>query len=282
MTLSRVRILSPNYSSRGGARVRLIVIHSSEGAQTYQSLGNFFANPSSQVSSHTGIDDASPNTVGEYVDRGQKAWTAANANPYSIQTELCTPSGASANWSLATWQSKTNMLATLAQWIREEAAAFGIPIVGLTPAQAQGGSAGVCQHKDLGSMGGGHVDCGPNFPFAQVIQMAQTGTAPGPGPKPEPEPEPEEPDMIAPPCSFNMNDVEQTFYVDANGNMIHGYGPAGKPWVTENLGGGWDKTSGVSHNTGPGGTEKVWAIRSNGKGAQVYWNGKNWLTQPLP
>jgi hypothetical protein len=277
MTLTRVRILSPNYSNRGGAKVRLIVLHSSEGAQSYQSLGNFFANPSSGVSSHTGIDNTAPNTVGEYVTRGNKAWTAANANPYAIQTELCTPSGASADWSLATWQSKTIMLENTAQWIREEAAAFGIPIVGLTPAQAQGGSAGVCQHKDLGAMGGGHVDLGPNFPMAQVIQMAQTGTAP-PTPKP-----PEEADMIAAPVSFNIKDVEQTFYIDAKtGTLIHCYASPGKAWICENLGGSWNKESGLSHNTGAGGTEKVWGMLANGKGAQCYWSGTRWVTQSLP
>jgi hypothetical protein len=182
MTLKRVSIPSPNVSSRGGSKVRLIVIHSSEGAQSYTSLGSFFANPSSQVSSHTGIDDT-VNTVGEYVQRGSKAWTAANANPVAVQTELCTPSGASAQWTDATWRSHPNMLANCAQWIKEEAAAFGIPIVKLSPSQAQGGSAGVCQHKDLGSWGGGHVDCGNGFPIDYVISLA-TGGAPAPTPTP--------------------------------------------------------------------------------------------------
>lgn len=188
MALRRVSMPSPNQSGRGGAGVRLIVVHSSEGAQTYQSLGNFFANPSSQVSSHTGIDNTSAGVIGEYVPRSAKAWTAAGANPVAVQTELCTPSGASAQWSTATWQSKTIMLANLAAWIAEEAAAFGIPIVRLTPAQAQGGGRGVCQHSDLGSWGGGHVDCGPGFPMDQVIAMA-AGGAPAPTP-PSPMPTP--------------------------------------------------------------------------------------------
>jgi hypothetical protein len=158
-------------------------LHTSEGAQTYQSLGSFFASPSSGVSSHVGIDDTL-GTVGEYVRRGDKAWTAANANPVAVQAELCTPSGGYL-WSPAQWQSHPNMLKNTADWVAEEAAAFGIPIVNLTPAQAQGTGRGVCQHKDLGSWGGGHVDCGPNFPIAQVIQMAQGGS-PTPTPPPTP------------------------------------------------------------------------------------------------
>src|SRR5215831_11859314 len=110
MALTRISIPSPNYSSRGGNKVRLIVLHTSEGAQTYQSLGSFFANPSSQVSSHVGIDDT-PNTVGEYVTRGNKAWTSCNANGNAVQAELCTPSGAAAGWTYTTWHQHENMLA---------------------------------------------------------------------------------------------------------------------------------------------------------------------------
>ena len=183
MALSRIAIPSPNYSSRGGASVRLIVLHTAEGARTYQSLGAFFKNPASGVSSHVGIDDT-PNVVGEYVQRPGKAWTAANANPVAIQAEIC----AFAAWSTAEWNSHPMMLSNTAQWVAEEAKAFGIPIVKLTPQQAQSNGRGICQHKDLGSWGGGHVDCGPGFPIDRVLQMA-SGSAPAPAP-PKPTPPP--------------------------------------------------------------------------------------------
>src|SRR5262245_13455883 len=98
MALTRKQIPSPNYSSRGGAVPRLIVIHTAEGATTIESLGSFFASPSSGVSSHTGIDDK-PGVIGEYVRRDYKAWTAAGANPVAVQTELC----AFAKWTAADW-----------------------------------------------------------------------------------------------------------------------------------------------------------------------------------
>jgi hypothetical protein len=179
--VNRVWIGSPNYSSRGGAGVRLIVLHSAEGATTFESLGSFFANPSSGVSSHVGIDDT-PGTIGEYVSREQKAWTAGNANPVAVQAELCCPSGASAGWSLDDWHAHPTMLANTATWIAEEAAAFGIPIVGLSPSDAQGGAAGVCQHADLGSWGGGHYDLGETFPIGEVLAMAGGQPAPTPPP----------------------------------------------------------------------------------------------------
>lgn len=189
MSLRRDAIPSPNYSSRGGSGVTHIVLHTAEGATTYQSLGNYFSSESAQVSSHVGIDD-SPGVIGEYVRRDGKAWTASNANPYSIQAELC----AFAEWDPAEWGRHPIMLDNTARWIAEEAAHFGIPLDLLTPAGAQNPAVhGACQHADLGAMGGGHWDCGPGFPIYTVMDMARGG----PAPQPEPEPEPEYEDTMA-------------------------------------------------------------------------------------
>lgn len=181
MALRRVWIPSPNYSSRGGAGVRLLVLHTAQGARTYQSLGSYFQGPVG-VSSHVGIDDTA-NTVGEYVSRGHKAWTASGANPVACQAELC----AFAEWDSVEWHRHPNMLSSTAAWLAEEAAAFGIPLVKLTAAQAQSNGRGVCQHVDLGAWGGGHWDCGPSFPIDEVLAMAggQAGGAPTP-PTPTP------------------------------------------------------------------------------------------------
>ena len=192
MSLNRVRILSPNYSSRGGAIPRLIVLHTAEGALTYQSLGSFFANPASEVSSHVGIDDT-PNTIGEYVGRDMKAWTAANANPVAIQAELC----AFAAWTTAQWNTHTTMLENCAAWIAEESKAFGIPLTKLNPQQAQSNGIGICQHRDLGSWGGNHSDCGNGFPIDSVIKMAG-GSPPVPTPSP--------PIPTAPPFPYGPSD----------------------------------------------------------------------------
>src|SRR5215470_3332719 len=184
MPLDRVPYPTANYSSRGGAAVSLIVVHTAEGATNIADLGAWFANPASGVSSHVGIDDTA-NTVGEYVRRDYKAWTAANANPVAVQAELC----AFAAWTPADWDDHPDMLANTAAWIAEEAAYFGIPIVKLSADEAQGGGTGVCQHVDLGSWGGGHWDCGPDFPIDQVLEMA-AGSSPPPTPAPTPPPVP--------------------------------------------------------------------------------------------
>lgn len=166
--LTRRAIPSPNYSSRGGKGVRLIVIHTTQGARTIEELGNYFANPSVDASSHVGIDD-NAGVIGEYVRRPDKAWTAANANPVAIQGELC----AFAEWSADEWHRHGNMLDNCARWIAEEADYFDIPITRLSPSQAQGGGRGVCQHDDLGDWGGGHWDCGGGFPMDHVLDLAR-------------------------------------------------------------------------------------------------------------
>jgi hypothetical protein len=184
MALKRVWMPSPNYSSRGGSAVRLVVLHTAEGARTYQSLGNFFASSSAAVSSHAGIDDTA-GTIGEYVKPPDKAWTCASYNPVAIQAELC----GFAAWTPSDWAAHQTMLENTAAWIAEECARYGLPIVKLSASEAQGGGRGVCQHADLGSGGGGHWDCGPSFPIDDVIRMAKGGAAPTPTP-PSPLPKP--------------------------------------------------------------------------------------------
>ena len=172
MALNRVAIPSPNYSSRGGTAVRLVVLHTAEGSTSIESLGSFFANPASGVSSHTGIDDK-VNTVGEYVPPGYKAWTQGNANPYSVATELC----AFASWDAGQWAAHPQMVENCRLWINEECARFGIPRRRLTAHEAQSGVAGVCDHAALGASGGGHWDIGSGISVAELVAL---GGAPPP------------------------------------------------------------------------------------------------------
>lgn len=211
MALKRVWIPSPNYSSRGGASVRLIVIHTAEGARTIESLGGYFQGNVS-ASSHTGADDK-PNTVGEYVSRGNKAWTQANANPHSVALELC----GFASWSTTEWDQHPHMLANCAAWIAEEAKHFGIPIERLSPSEAQGSGRGVCQHIDLGSGGGGHVDCGSGFPMDRVLEMAR-------GSKPPPPPE----EYMAIAAAVSASGALHVFVEAQDGDIFYTYQPENK------------------------------------------------------
>ena len=118
--------------------MRLIVVHTAEGARTIESLGNFFGNTANGVSSHTGADDQL-GKVGEYVTRGNKAWTQGNANPVAVALELC----GFASWSASVWKNEHhNMLRNCADWIAEEAQRVRLPLTALTAGAGPGLGAG--------------------------------------------------------------------------------------------------------------------------------------------
>lgn len=171
MALRRVWMPSPCYHGRNTNGVRLIVLHTAEGARTIESLGNFFANYNNQVSSHVGADDQ-PGKIGEYVTRGNAAWTQANYNNAAVALELC----GFASWTTSEWKNNHhNMLENAAAWIAEESKKFNIPITALNNSQSQGNGRGVTQHINLGPGGSGHVDCGHGFPMSYVINLAKGG-----------------------------------------------------------------------------------------------------------
>lgn len=184
MSLVRQQIPSPNHS---GARPqnRLLVIHTSEGATTFTSLGNFLANPSSQVSYQVGFDDTTAGAIGEYVAHNLTPWSAMAANSWGEHGCCCTPSGASASWSRQTWLSKDRMLRAAASWVAEEASRYRIPVVKITGADISAGRSGICGHADCtaAGAGGSHYDPGTQFPWDVLIAFAIGGAPPEPGPE---------------------------------------------------------------------------------------------------
>jgi peptidoglycan hydrolase-like protein with peptidoglycan-binding domain len=233
MTLKRIWLPSPSYSSRQGATPRILVIHTAEGSRTIESLGNWFANPANQVSSHTGADDKQ-NTVGEYVKPDKKAWTQANYNPAAVAIELC----GFAKWTTSEWDQHPNMLQNCAQWIKEEAARFGIPITKLTASQAQSNGRGVCQHVDLGTGGGNHSDCGSGLPFDRILDMARGGGSGGTSP-----PSPAPPTTKAPPFPFPSSDYlgrpDGTSHWHDGHGLGHDSQVGVRPWQTQMKSRGW-------------------------------------------
>ena len=230
MALKRVWIYSPNKSSRSGSGVRLVVVHTAEGARSFRDLGSFFSSSSAQVSSHVGIDNER-GTIGEYVKRPDKAWCQSNYNSMAICVELCgapintsTPCGA--NWSASEWNAHDNMLANLADWIREECDYYGLPKEKISSSAAQGSGRGVCGHVDLGAGGGGHWDPGPNFPWSRVMEMVRGGSS-----VPKPKPPPPDPPGEGGPVVVNKDGRLEVF-ADAGGGVVS------HRWQTE-VGGAW-------------------------------------------
>ncbi|MCO1575039.1 N-acetylmuramoyl-L-alanine amidase [Crossiella sp. SN42] len=146
--------------------MRLVVIHTAEGARTVESLGRFFQGKT-QASSHVGIDD---HRVEQYVNYDRAAWTLRSGNPISDNAELC----GFAAWDRAEWLRHPRMLELAAAWIAGRCRARGIPLRKLTPAQVAAGEPGVIGHHDwtVGKKEGSHWDPGPQFPWDLVMAKA--------------------------------------------------------------------------------------------------------------
>lgn len=150
-----------NQSSRNGRKPSIIVLHTTEGQNLpgladLKGLAAYFDRAAVQASSHVGVD-AEGNSA-QFVPDSRKAWTQAAANPGALSVEQI---GFASQNAFAHLQ-----LLKTAQYIAYWSETWGIPIVSST-------THGVCQHAQLGLAGGGHVDCGPHYPFAQVLQLAR-------------------------------------------------------------------------------------------------------------
>jgi hypothetical protein len=77
-------IRSPNYSSRNGTRIDMVVMHFTDGPTARGAIDRFL-DQSAQVSAHYIIDRNGD--IYQMVDDGDKAWHAKAANPRSIGIE---------------------------------------------------------------------------------------------------------------------------------------------------------------------------------------------------
>lgn len=81
--------LSPNYSSRNGAKIDRIAIHHMAGNLSLETCGRIFADGSREASSTYGID--SNGKVGQYVDEKYAPWTTCNyydCDRYAVTIEV--------------------------------------------------------------------------------------------------------------------------------------------------------------------------------------------------
>jgi N-acetylmuramoyl-L-alanine amidase len=171
MALKRVWTPSNNYSS--GSTKRMLIIHSMEGFTgpngAYDCAKYFQGDVG--ASSQVCIDN-NRGTIWECVARQYGAWTQCGYNSVSVSVEQ----SGYASWSEDYWLSnRSNQLHNVADWLAEESAKFGIPLVKLNASQAQSNGKGIAYHSDLGSTGCGHSDPGPGWPLNQVIEWAKGG-----------------------------------------------------------------------------------------------------------
>lgn len=162
------------YSSRLGERVRLICLHSSEGARDVYSLAAFLNRPGINASYHGAVDDQ---RYEAYVNYSNAAWALRGGNQESDNLCLC----AFAGWSRAEWLRHPRMLELAAAWIAQRCIARKVPIRRLADPECAAAMrddrhpGGVIDHWTYtrATRDGTHWDVGNGFPWDTVMGRAQ-------------------------------------------------------------------------------------------------------------
>ena len=170
---SHVRKLVKNEGDRLGQPILAIVVHTTESADIPDSrrdldgLYNWFNNPTSQASSHLGID-GDGNTY-QFVLTNRKAWTVLSLNPVTFNIEFVARAGQKAE----EWEDE--QIRQGARWAAYVALKAGLPArkgaVRLINGQGVITRKGVLRHSDITKAGiGTHTDPGSTFPMKKFLR----------------------------------------------------------------------------------------------------------------
>jgi hypothetical protein len=164
--------ISPHRSSREGARIHGLTLHTTEGSDhpeglaDLKGLGQLFHNE--EDSAHLGLNVRGK--FARYVEDSEKAWAQCNFNPVMLSLEQI----AFAAYDKSDWfKHRHDQLHGAAEFLAYGHTHYGVP---LRPGKVSGSSIiepGVFQHKDLGISGSGHSDCGDGYPEGYVILLAK-------------------------------------------------------------------------------------------------------------
>lgn len=165
-----------NQSSRNGAKILAIGVHSTESADVkgwddLNGLTGWFNNPSSDASAHIGIDGEAHSI--RWVPDARKAWTILVLNGNTLNIEFV---GRAAQPEVA-WEDK--QIREGAKWAAYWCRKYGIPPQRGSVRGAGGGQAvisrrGIIRHSDLTNAGvGKHTDPGKQFPMKTFLKYTQ-------------------------------------------------------------------------------------------------------------
>jgi hypothetical protein len=202
-----------NSESRGGRTISLIIVHTNEGDNkpddigndhTAEDLGRWMDRECAAgrgKSYHKIVDDDSTVTM---VPDSQAAWAALAANRLSLN--ICLTGWA--HWSRTEWLQHRSMLDRAGGEVRQWAHLHGIPLVKLGPTQVGANHRGVCGHGDwsIGKRDGTHTDPGPSFPWDILLGIAK-------------------PELVG------ATTQEDTVHVDLPATLPAGEGKPGPAWI---------------------------------------------------
>jgi len=129
-------IQSPNFSSRNGAAIDMIVMHFTD-SPTAQAAINWFLNPASQVSAHYIVDR--DGSIYQMVSDSDNAWHAKAANRTSIGIEHVSMPG----WGMSSQQQVASI--ALVQWL---VSTYDIPLQRILGHQFAPGNEGTTDCPD--------------------------------------------------------------------------------------------------------------------------------------
>lgn len=161
--------LSPNRSSRRGARVQGVVIHTTEGS--FLGALSWMLNNASDISAHYLVSDQDRRgddpwvTVVQLVPEDEKAWTARSANPVTINYELAGFARRTRDEWLGPYRAQ---LRTAAALVAEDVVQYDIPL--------RRGWPGILGHGDLDAAGfpNNHTDPGKGFPWDAFLSLVKS------------------------------------------------------------------------------------------------------------
>jgi hypothetical protein len=160
-------------SSRHGATPKLIVVHDTEGANApgikdLVGLGLYWDttwNTPRASSSHVGVDNEGNSA--RYVRDHDKAWTQAFYNPWGLSIENIGIAGQT-EWSELMYKEN-------ARWIAYWCHLWGIrPYLAQVTTDGRIIKPGYIRHRQLGFLGGNHLDPPMDFDLAHVGSMARS------------------------------------------------------------------------------------------------------------
>lgn len=149
-------IWTPAKSSRQGASVRMVVMHTwgvaAWRSERAQGVVNYFMNPANEVSAHliyAGEAGPDPGRCIQMVRLADKAWTEASFNRVAVSVEC----------SDRIWNGNDpvglHRAARICGWLLQH---YGLPPLYLSGASVLQGK-GFTRHGELGENGGGHLNC---------------------------------------------------------------------------------------------------------------------------
>lgn len=167
-------ILTGNDDGRRAGPPRALCIHTQQGDSTADQLAKYQLSRSAGGSYHVIID-----RTGRMVRSNDDAFIPWSAGYTGNRVALHVCLNGYAEWSAQQWLDRPRQLERLADWLRYNSQAYGIPLLRIGPSELRGSGRGVVGHADISAAWkeSDHWDPGPSFPYEHVLKLAG-GAAP--------------------------------------------------------------------------------------------------------